>query len=270
MRVAAVQLQAGLDKQGNLDKAVRMVKQATVQGVDLVVLPEMFSLYGDLASAADQAESIPGPTSDLLCELARQEQITLCGGSIAERGPATSGLGQAYNTSLLISSQGEIISQYRKIHRFDIQLPDQVSAQESAHFLAGEDVPVVSHQEVRIGTAICYDLRFPELFRKQVEQGMQLLLLPSAFTKVTGRDHWHVLVRARAIENQVFVIAANQVGEHTATSSSFGHSLIVDPWGNILAEGDGEREEILFADLDFSVQSQIRKRLPALTHRRIH
>ncbi len=266
MRVAAVQLQAGLDKQGNLEKAVRMVKQATVQGVDLVVLPEMFSLYGDLASAADQAEPIPGPTSDLLCDLARQEQVTLCGGSFAEKGPES---GKAYNTSLLISSQGEIISQYRKVHRFDVQLPGQVTAQESAHFLAGEDAPVVTHQEVRIGTAICYDLRFPELFRKQVEQGMQLLLLPSAFTKVTGRDHWHVLVRARAIENQVYVIAANQVGEYTASSSSFGHSLIVDPWGNILAEGDGEREEILFADLDFSAQTQIRQRLPALTHRKI-
>ncbi len=120
-----------------------------------------------------------------------------------------------------------------------------------------------------MGTAICYDLRFPELFRKMIEQGMQLLLLPSAFTKATGRDHWHVLVRARAIENQIYVIAANQVGEHTATSSSFGHSLIIDPWGKILAEGDAEREEILFAELDFSAQTQLRQRLPALAHRKL-
>lgn len=269
MRVAAIQLQAGLHKAQNIAKAIGMVRQAASLGAELVVLPEMFSLYGNLAKAAHEAEPIPGPTSQTLIETAIQEKIFLCGGSFAQQGHEAGQPGLAYNTSLLISPQGEILSCYRKIHRFDVEIPGQVSAQESAHFLAGSEIPRACIHKKWVGTAICYDLRFPELFRKLSNQGLDLLLLPSAFTRTTGLDHWHVLVRARAIENQVFVIAANQVGEHVPGVSSFGHSLIVDPWGKVLAEANGQDEAIITADLDFSMQTAIRQRVPALRHRRI-
>lgn len=266
MRVAAIQFCAGLQKPGNVARALAMVEDAARQGAKMVVLPEMFALYGDLSLAAAHAEPIPGNFSRQLCELAKQHQILLSAGSFAEQAGQ---VGLAYNTNLLISPQGEVLASYRKMHRFDVEIPGQVSAKESAHFLAGDDCSPIAWDSHRYGTAICYDLRFPELFRKLSSQGLDVLLLPSAFTKTTGRDHWNVLVRARAIENQVFVIAANQVGEHAPGVSSFGHSLIVDPWGNILAEASGENEEILLADLDFQQQNAIRERVPALKHRRL-
>jgi len=264
MRVAAIQFCAGLQKQGNVARSLAMVEEAAQQGAKLVVLPEMFALYGDLSLAAAQSESIPGELSRQLCDLAKRHQILLSAGSFAERSGQA---GLAYNTNLLISPQGEVLASYRKMHRFDVEIPGQVSAKESAHFLAGDDCATVTWDSHRYGTAICYDLRFPELFRKLSSEGLDVLLLPSAFTKTTGRDHWHILVRARAIENQAFVVAANQVGEHAPGATSFGHSLIVDPWGKILAEAGGEDEEILLADLDFPQQNAIRERVPALKHR---
>lgn len=266
MRVAAIQFCAGLRKQDNVTRALAMVEEAAQKGAELVVLPEMFALYGNLSLAAAEAEPIPGDLSSQLCELAKRHRILFSAGSFAEQSSQT---GLAYNTNLLISPQGEVLASYRKMHRFDVEIPGQVSAKESAHFLAGDECLPITWASRRFGTAICYDLRFPELFRKLSMQGLDVLLLPSAFTKTTGRDHWHILVRARAIENQVFVIAANQVGEHAPSVSSFGHSLIVDPWGKILAEAGGESEEILLADLDFPQQIAIRERVPALKHRRI-
>jgi predicted amidohydrolase len=162
-----------------------------------------------------------------------------------------------------------VVAQYAKIHLFDVDLPSRVTARESDHFQPGDEVVTFPVGWGTAGLAICYDLRFPELFRALIDRGAQLLLVPSAFTRTTGADHWELLARARAVESQAFVVAANQVGQHSAQSASFGHSLVVDPWGNVMAKGDGERECVLHAELDRAVLDEIRTRLPALRHRRL-
>lgn len=278
LAVAAIQLQAGLEKSANLREAERWVILAAQQGAKLIVLPEMFNLYGDLARAAAEAEALDGPTATLLSRLAREQNITLCGGSFAERmtaaqnAEATARRGNGptvFNTCCVFNPQGERIATYRKIHRFEIDLPGQVTAQESNQIAAGDSICTFTDGGICFGVAICYDLRFPEQFRQLLDQGMQILLLPAAFTKATGVAHWELLVRARAVENQVFVVAANQVGEHAPGSSSYGHSLIVDPWGNSLAQGDGSQANIVRFDLDLGLIEQTRTRLPALLHRRL-
>lgn len=265
LRVAAVQMNSTLDKPANLAAAERLVASAAASGAEVVVLPEMFDLYGDLRLAAAQAEPIPGPISKRLAAWAARHQIWLCAGSISER---VTGSQRAFNTSLLIDPQGQIVAQYRKLHLFDVHLPGQVDVKESAHIAPGEQIVCTRTSRGILGQAICYDLRFPELFRALADCGLEVLLFPSAFTRTTGQDHWEVLVRARAIENQCFVVAANQAGRHSEKSESYGHSLIVDPWGRILAAADGQSEVILQATLDFSLLASIRERLPALAHRR--
>jgi predicted amidohydrolase len=266
LRVAAVQMSSKLDKPANWDAAERLVAEAAAGGAELVVLPEMFDLYGDLRLAAEQAEPIPGPTSQRLSAWAARHQIWLCGGSLSER---AAGCDRAFNASVLLDDRGQIVAKYRKLHLFDADLAGQVSVQESAHFAPGEQIVCTCASRGTFGQAICYDLRFPELFRALSERGMEALLFPSAFTQTTGQDHWEILVRARAIENQCFVVAANQAGRHTDKSESYGHSLIVDPWGRILAAAGEQPEAVLHATLEFALLDRIRARLPALAHRRL-
>ena len=237
VRAAAVQLCSIPDKQRNLDAAEQLVRQAADAGAELVVLPELFNCLADFPTILAGAETIPGPTADRMSRLAAELQIHLCAGSICEvSGTANRG----FNTSLLFDDTGELIQTYRKIHLFQIDRPEQPRLCEPDFMLPGRELAVVKTKLGVLGIATCYDLRFPELFRALIDQGVDTILFPSAFTFATGQAHWHTLVRARAIENQCFFIAANQVGSHTQSLRSYGHSLIVNPWGDTLAEAEGE------------------------------
>ncbi len=264
---AAVQMESGEDKAANLAAASRLIEQAAAAGARLVVLPELFNCFGRFDTVAANAESVPGPTSQAVALLAARHNIVLAAGSIAERDAD----GRLYNANLLFDGQGQLLAKYRKIHRFDIDLPGRVSVQESYWIAAGDDVHPAATPLGTLGVAICYDLRFPELFRRMATAGVDVILLPSAFTAATGRDHWEVLLRARAIENQAYVVAANQVGPHGGppTPPSFGRSAIVDPWGKVVEMADkGAGEMIVLGEIDQVRTAEIRRNLPALAHRR--
>ena len=261
---AVVQMNSGADRAANCAAAGDLIAQAAGRGARLVVLPELFNCLGSSSEMLAGAEPIPGPTSTWLGELARRHQVVLVGGSICEAAAA----GRAYNTSLLFGPDGRLLATYRKLHLFDVDLPGQVTYRESAWLAAGDRVVVEDTASGRLGLAICYDLRFGRLFDALIEAGAEVLAIPSAFTAATGRDHWEILLRARAIECQAFVLAANQYGRHTPQFTTWGHSAIVDPWGRLLAEVD-DGPGIAVAALDFGQLRAIRARLPALAHRRV-
>jgi len=272
VRAAAVQMTCGPDKNANLATAIRLVETAAERGASFVVLPELFQSLGPASRMWEVAEEIPGPTSLAMSTLAARLQLTVVAGSIAERDAATEKSAQkterrVYNTSLMFGPDGKELVRYRKQHLFDVDLPGRVSVQESAWCGAGTYESVSETPAGRVGLAICYDLRFPELFRRLADSQVEIIALPAAFALVTGRDHWEILLRARAIENQAFVVAANQTGRVTPQLETYGHSLIIDPWGTVLASA-GDGEDLVVAELDFARMQEIRGQLPALMHRR--
>lgn len=263
MRAAAIQLNSTSDVNSNLESAERLLRASVRDGAELVVLPEKWSLLASGEVAAELAESLDGPVVEAARSWARELGIHLLAGSVPERVPGRERLS---NTSLLIDSGGEIAATYRKIHMFDVDVGG-VAYRESAHEQAGEEIVSADVDGVQVGLTICYDLRFPELFRILTVAGARVITVPSAFTAATGKPHWEILLRARAIENQVFVIAANQTGEADPHYSSWGHSMLVDPWGRVLDSlDDGEGHAI--ADLDLEELERIRERIPALANRR--
>jgi predicted amidohydrolase len=262
---AAIQLCAGPDKQANLEKAERLVKAAAQRGAALIVLPEVFFWRGQRAEEREQAETIPGPTTDRLAELARELGVHLVGGSILER--ASSG-GKVYNTSALFDPRGELLARYRKVHLFDVDIPGHVTIRESETRLHGSEACVVPTGLGTIGLSVCYDLRFPELYRRLTASGAEIICLPSAFTFPTGAAHWEILVRARAIENQVYLIAPNQIGRSPGGFNDFGHSLIVDPWGTPNARASNG-ETFILSEIDLNYLEQVRRELPCLAHRKL-
>jgi len=264
VRVAAVQLNSNGDKARNLAVAERLVRAAAADGAELVALPEKWNLLASGEEMAASAEALDGPSLAAARSWARELGIHLLAGSIAERGAEPGE--KAFNTSVLIGPGGEDLAAYRKIHMFDVEAGGVVY-RESEHEQAGEEIVAATVDGLEIGLTVCYDLRFPELHRILAVRGARLLVVPSAFTAATGRDHWEVLLRARAIENQVFVLAPNQVGEAPPHYSSYGHSAIVDPWGAVLAIAPDE-ECFVPADLDFAAQEQTREQLPSLANRR--
>ena len=263
VRAAVVQLCSGDELAANHRSADRLVRQAARAGARLVVLPETWNVMGgpDLVRAA--AEDLAGPSLDLARGWARQLGITLVAGSIGERAP---GGARVHNTSTVIGPDGTLCGIYRKLHLFDVDLPGR-SYRESETTVPGTGVCVADCGPLRLGMSICYDVRFPELYRRLVELGASVFVVPSAFTARTGRAHWEILLRARAIEDQVFVLAADQVGTHPDGSESWGHSMIVGPWGEVLAEV-AEGEGVALADLDLAELARVRAALPALAHRR--
>jgi predicted amidohydrolase len=263
MRVAAVQLNSTGDKGRNLETAARLVAAAAGDGAELIGLPEKWNLLAAGEQLAAGAEPLDGPTLTEARGWAREHGVHLLAGSIAERPDDDARL---YNTSALISPDGELAAVYRKIHLFDVDV-EGVRYRESDAERAGEELVVSTAGELELGLTVCYDLRFPELYRILALRGARLLTVPSAFTAPTGRAHWEVLVRARAIENQAFVLAPNQVGQAPPHYDSYGHSMIVDPWGEVLAEATGG-EVFVTADLDLSRQDRIRAELPSLASRR--
>ncbi|UUO06052.1 carbon-nitrogen hydrolase family protein [Blastopirellula sp. J2-11] len=262
---AAVQMNAGEDKEFNLQTAERLIAQAADQGAQLVVLPELFNYLGRLENLAEHAEAITGPTASRMRKAAQKHQIYLVAGSFAERSETES---RVSNTSLIFDPQGKQVGVYRKIHLFDIDLPD-VHVQESAFVAPGNQVSLCQTPLGGVAQAICYDLRFPEMARSFDLEKVACLALPAAFTAKTGAAHWQVLVRSRAIENQLFLIAANQYGPYANGIQSYGHSLIVDPWGTILAEAGGDAEEVITAEISLEKLREVRHHMPALRHRRL-
>jgi predicted amidohydrolase len=267
MRAAAIQMNSTGDRPRNRATAERLVRAAAADGAELVVLPEKWNLLGSAEQLAAGAEPLDGPSIALARELARELRIDLVAGSIVERRADAPAGAKHLNTSIHVGPDGELRGVYRKLHLFDVEVAG-VAYRESDSEDPGEEVVTTTLADgTELGMAICYDLRFPELFRILALRGARVLALPSAFTLATTRDHWEVLVRARAIEDQCFVVAANQIGEHVPGKASGGRSLVVDPWGTVLATAP-DAEGCALAELDFARQDAIRARLPALAHRR--
>ena len=264
MRVAAVQLTSTADRERNLATADRLTRAAAAAGAELVVLPEKWAVLGTPEETAAGAEPFDGPALTWARATARELGIDLVAGSIAERMPDRD---KGSNTSAHIGPDGEVQAVYRKIHMFDVEVGGQ-TYRESANEEPGDEIVLSETAEgVQLGLTVCYDLRFPELYRILAVRGARVLTVPAAFTLTTTRDHWEVLLRARAIEDQAFVIAANQVGQHAAGLRSGGRSMIVDPWGLVVAQAP-DTETFITADLDLDQQADIRRTLPSLANRR--
>ena len=264
MRVAVIQMCSTPEKQRNLETAADLIAEAVDAGAKFIALPELFNRWGSSAQIREGAEPIDGPTITWARDLAAANKITLLAGSITER--STQHGEHLHNTSCLIDPNGEIVATYRKIHLFDVDVPG-AHHRESTTITAGNEVVVADAGELRVGMATCYDLRFPELFRAQLDRGANTVVLPSAFTAATGKDHWEPLLRARAIENQVFVLAPNQRGSSNERLHWHGRSMIVDPWGIVLATAP-DRDCVIIAELDFEQLRHTRSILPSGDHRR--
>jgi deaminated glutathione amidase len=264
LRVAAVQLNSTADTTVNLAAADRLTRAAAADGARLIVLPEKWTAMGSDEQQRAAAEPLDGPLVEWARAIARELEVDLLAGSMLE---LVSGQEKLANTSVHVDPHGEIRAAYRKMHMFDVEV-DGRSYRESELEEPGDEIVLSQTADgVELGLSICYDLRFPELYRILAVRGARVLVLPAAFTLATTRDHWETLVRARAIENQAFVVAANQYGAHPGGQRSGGRSMIVDPWGVVLAQAaDGEGH--IVADLDLERQRQIRARLPALANRR--
>jgi len=264
MRVATVQLTSTHDKDANLERADALTRRAATAGAELVVLPEKWNVLGDPEAIRAGAEPLDGPALTWARATARELGIDLVAGSIAE---SVEGEGKGANTSVHVGRDGQDRAIYRKIHMFDVEVGGR-AYEESAIETPGDEI-VITHtdDDVPLGMSVCYDLRFPELYRVLAVRGARVLLVPSAFTLATTRDHWELLLRARAIENQAFVVAPNQIGEHAPGYRSGGRSMVVDPWGLVLATA-ADDETIAVADLSLERQDDIRRRLPSLANRR--
>ena len=263
LRVACVQLNSGIDKGANLERAERLVARAAATGADVVLLPEKWNAIGSADTLRANAEPLDGgETVDAMSGWARQHGITLVGGSITER---REGREKLSNTCLVFETSGEVAAVYRKIHMFDVEVGGQVYRESEAEE-PGEETLVADVEGWRVGLTVCYDLRFPELYRILALDGAELITVPAAFTMYTGKDHWELLLRARAVENQCYVAAANEWGTHEGGKASYGRSMIVDPWGLILAQA-GDEDTVITAELDRAHLERIRRDLPSLANR---
>ena len=263
-RIAAVQMNTQGDKDINLEKADKLIDEAASLGAQMVGLPEMFNILGPEDYLLDGAEHIPGRTSQFLASKARQHGIYIHGGSIPEIIEEEQKTG---NTTLVFDPEGNIIAKYRKIHLFDIDVTGQATFKESDKFVFGDNMVTFETEHSNFGLTICYDIRFPELYRALTLNGARVIFQPAAFTLYTGKDHWETLIRARAIENQVYMVSPAQIGTHGDGNKCFGSTMIVDPWGTVLARAP-ERECVVVADIDHAAQDKVRSQLPALQHRR--
>jgi deaminated glutathione amidase len=264
VRAAAVQLQSTTDIEDNLASAERHVRAAAADGAELVVLPERLDIRGAAADYAAGAEPLDGRPITWARKLAGELGIDLVAGSVAER---REGRERVSNTSVHVGPDGEIRAVYRKIHMFDVEVGG-VEYRESEHSEPADELVLSETANgVGLGLTICYDLRFPELYRILALRGAVVLTVPANFTRTTGAAHWELLVRARAIENQAFVVAPGQCGEYPAGQPAYGNSMIVDPWGEVLARAGDDGECFVTADLDFARLAEVREKLPSLQNR---
>jgi len=270
IRIAAIQMNSGNNKEKNLKQAEKLIKQAVNKKAKLIVLPEVFNFRGSLSKASEVAEPIPGYSTNFIAKLAKKFKVWILIGSIMEMVGAgfTPAQKKPFNTSVMINPKGKIVTKYRKMHLFDIKLKGK-EILESKRNQPGKIPKIVSVEKAKVGLSICYDLRFPELYRHYSKKGAEILCIPSSFTKPTGQVHWHTLIKARAIENLAYVIAPNQFGTGSGGVETYGHSLIVDPWGKILAEGSSNKEAVIVVGVDLEYLRKVRKNLPALEHRKL-
>ncbi|WP_422773675.1 carbon-nitrogen hydrolase family protein [Plantactinospora sp. WMMC1484] len=265
MRVAVCQVNARDDRKANLAAAGELLGRAAAAGADLAILPEYIDYLGP-SRGLPAPEPVDGEFAEFFADAARQHGMWVHAGSFHETGPDPD---HTYNTSLVFDRVGALAATYRKIHLYDVEIPGRVSYLESRNVAAGTAPVVVDVEGVRVGLSICYDLRFPELYRQLAVAGeAQLLVVPAAFMLHTGRDHWEVLLRARAIENQCYVAAAAQIGDHDPGRTCFGRSMVIDPWGTVLAQAP-DTVGIVVADLDLDRLREIRTELPSLANRRL-
>lgn len=262
--IAALQMNTGSDKARNLDVATSLIREAADAGASLVGLPETFNWMGPEAEREAALEPLDGPTGARMASLARERGLHLLAGSLLEAGAPG---GRAYNTSVLYGPDGERLAVYRKLHLFDVEIGDGATYRESAHVAPGDALALADTPAGRLGLSVCYDLRFPELYRALSEQGAGLLAVPAAFTLMTGKDHWEVLLRARAIENLCWVLAPAQVGAHAGRRQTYGNAMVIDPWGTVVARAS-DGPGFALGRVDPALQAQVRQRLPALSHRR--
>jgi deaminated glutathione amidase len=261
---AAVQMTSLPNLQKNLVQAEELIDLAVRQGAELVALPENFSFLGDEEEKLAQAEAIARESEKFLKTMAQRFQVTLLGGGF----PVPVGNGKVYNTALLIDPSGAELARYEKVHLFDVNVPDGNTYQESGTVLAGVRLPPVypSKDLGNLGLSVCYDVRFPELYRHLAQMGAEVLFVPAAFTAFTGKDHWQVLLQARAIENTCYVLAPAQTGRHYAMRQTHGHAMIIDPWGTVLADA-GDEPGVAIAAIEPSRLEQVRRQMPSLQHR---
>ena len=263
IRVACVQMTSRAEKAANLESAERLVAQASSTGADIVVLPEKWNAIGDAATLHGAAELLEGGESvTAMANWARIHGITLVGGSITER---REGRAKLSNTSLVFDPDGTLVATYRKIHLFDVEVGG-VTYRESEAEEPGDEAVIARLEDWVIGLSVCYDVRFPELYRILALEGAELVTVPAHFTTPTGKDHWHVLLRARAIENQCYVAAAAQIGETLPGKPAYGRSLIADPWGLVVAQAPDE-QTVIVAELDRTHLEDVRTKLPSLANR---
>ena len=267
MLAAVIQLSSQDDVSRNLARATLLIGDAARAGAQVVALPENFAYVGDEEGKRAIAERLDGkgPILSAIAAAAREHAVHVVAGGMPE---VSEDARKPYNTSVLIDPRGAAVAAYRKVHLFDVDLPDGTSLRESHATTPGHEAVVARVRDVPLGMTVCYDLRFPELYRALERRGARIVTVPSAFTLTTGKDHWHVLLRARAIENQVFVLAPAQHGKHPRGRQTYGKSLIVDPWGDVLAQC-GEGEGYAVARLDLAYQDKVRAALPCLAHRKL-
>jgi len=267
MRVAAIQMTSTDDLSANLRATRGLVATAADSGAEFIALPENFAFLRREGSAFPCAQGFDGEIVGCLMSLAREHAVWLLGGSFPE---AIAGDERVHNTSVLVSPAGALVAWYRKIHLFDVDLSASGGGafRESDSIAPGEQAVVADTPFGKLGLSICYDLRFPEIYRQMADRGARWIAVPSAFTPQTGKDHWEVLLRARAIENQCFVIAPAQCGQHAPDRASYGRSLVIDPWGLVLARA-ADQPGVVLADCELADLERIRRTIPALLHRRL-
>lgn len=262
INIAVCQLSVESEKEKNLLKAENMIIKSAENKADIIVLPEMFNTPYDCRFFSEYAESYPGMTTNLLSGLAKKHEVYIAGGSIPEKEKEN-----IYNTSYIFDRNGSLVAKHRKIHLFNIDINKGIKFRESEIISPGNKVTVIDTEFGRIGVCICYDIRFPELFIKMVCDGAGIIIIPAAFNMTTGPAHWKILTRARALDGQFFLIAAAPARNKNLSYTSYGHSVIVDPWGKIIACA-GFEEKILYGTINLEDIERIREQLPVLKHRR--
>ena len=264
LRTAVIQVNSRDNPAENLATVERSLDRAANMGAQFVGLPELWTYLGPATGFEEAAQTIPGPTIERLQEKARKHKMIVHTGSMVERSHTP---GKFHNTSALINRDGEIVAQYRKIHLFDVDLANGEKHYESERIVPGDQVVTAEIDGITFGLTVCYDLRFPELYRSLALRGAQVLLVPAGFTLHTGRDHWEVLLRARAIENLCYVVAPAQVGKYPPNRECFGRSMIIDPWGLVLAQAQ-DIPTVIMAEIDLARIEHARAQIPCLGHRR--
>lgn len=262
VKIALCQTEVFENKQENLENAYRKISRAAYNGAKIVALGEMFNCPYDPKMFKNYAEEGEGETLQMLRKVSREWQIYLVGGTIPEYSD-----GKIYNTSYVLNPEGNVIDKYRKIHLFDVDIKGQVEIKESETISPGYKISVVDTEYGKLGVCICYDIRFPELIRKMTINGAQMIFVPAAFNTTTGPAHWSTLFKSRAMDNQLYMFGISSARNPNSTYKVYGHSIAVDPWGDIIAEAQ-EFEDIIYANMDIEYENRIREQMPFLNHRR--